>query len=95
MKSDESGDFKKNYEAKKRRKGLEGLRNIEKAGVGLPLEGSEKTPYSGKPMVLRYFFYPCGTEVNEKVHFLEKRSVAGSFHLESFLGPTELCQSII
>ena len=35
MKSDESGDFKKNDEAKKRRKGLEGLRNIEKAGVGL------------------------------------------------------------
>ena len=27
--------FLKNDEAKKRRKGLEGLRNIEKAGVGL------------------------------------------------------------
>ena len=78
------------------------MRNDVKGGAvffgRLPLEGSEiseKTPYSGKPMVLRYFFYPCGTEVNEKVHFLEKRSVAGSFHLESFLGPIELCQSII
>ena len=70
------------------------MRNDVKGGAvffgRLPLEGSEiseKTPYSGKPMVLKYFFLP--------LWHLEKRSVAGSFHLESFLGPTELCQSII